>query len=284
MVMVCLSAIIERKQTRARGYRASPDKQWQRTVIDRVTRHMRRHAPLNSRCGRRSTNKVNGGDGMGHCALAALWIALCGYRRRAVKATRMFIVAAVGTSVISANVLAQKSQGDGGAITHPRDVPREVWELFTEPLTRSDRSPQWQAFMRLHGHLHAEDEVPGLGIDLTIQHGLSKDGAHTLLEALRDVVTEFDITEPHARAICKATISSSEEYVRWWAHFDEEVKAHRQRMVDALVSKVDASLWDPVFEEEYVLWLTQGVQGKKINRQKQVETTDYRIWIRGMCG
>jgi len=89
--------------------------------------------------------------------------------------------------------------------------------------------------------------------------------------------------EPTARSICDADISSSQDYLDWWAKFDEELRAHRREVIDVLVSAVGAAIWDPVLRRDYLQWISPEPRGWKIHRQKQVDLADYRVWMRGMC-
>jgi hypothetical protein len=104
----------------------------------------------------------------------------------------------------------------------------------------------------------------------------------TLLKGVRSVRDAMVDLEPKVW-ICRADISSAQEYVDWWTHFDAEMRAHRRVVIDALVSAVGAAVWESIMEREYVRWLAIKDFGKKINRQRQVEVAD-RVWLRGMCG
>jgi hypothetical protein len=105
-----------------------------------------------------------------------------------------------------------------------------------------------------------------------------------LLKIVRSVTAETAASQPKVAPICRAGISSAQDYVDWWTRFDAEVREHRRATVDALAAAIDPTVWEVVMEPEYRRWLARQDFGMKINRQAQVEVADYRIWMRGMCG
>jgi hypothetical protein len=134
-------------------------------------------------------------------------------------------------------------------------------------------------------NVHAEDKRPGLGFALISQnYELSVHESLTLLKVVRSVQADAVASEPKVAAICRAGISSAEDYVDWWTRFDAEMRAHRHTLVEALVSAIGAPAWEAVMEREYARWLARDEFGLKTNHQTQVEVADYRIWMRGMCG
>lgn len=190
----------------------------------------------------------------------------------------------IGAGLIaSAALFAQTSEVGGERIAHPRDIPPKS---YAEPMTREDVPPEWQAFLRLSGFVRAEDDVPGVGLGLAMQYGLTKSEAAALLQAVRNVTAEMTGSGPNAKSICSAAISSSEDYVGWWSRFDEATRAHRSAMIDALIAALDTATWALVIEQEFLRWMGLGDQviGNQPNRQKQVDAADYSVWMRGMCG
>ena len=168
-------------------------------------------------------------------------------------------------------------------VTHFLDIPPRLYRV---PVTRADTTPEWLAFSRLVGFSRFEDDRPGLGVNITTErYGLTGSQATELLQAAREVRAEMNDSGPKPRSICNAGISSAQDYLDWWSEFEEKIKAHRRAMVDALVSKVDASLWEPVIQSHFLQWLGPGevISGEKISYQKQVELADYRVWMRQIC-
>ena len=167
--------------------------------------------------------------------------------------------------------------------THFLDIPPRLYRV---PMTRADTTPEWLAFSKLVGFSLFEDDRPGLGVNITTErYGLTESQAAELLQAVREVRAEMNDSGPKPRSICNAGISSGPDYLEWWAQFEKEIKAHRQAMVDALVSRVDQSIWEPVIQFHFMQWLGPGdvISGEKMSYQKQIELADYRVWMRQIC-
>jgi len=195
---------------------------------------------------------------------------------------RALLLLAIGAAGISTNLAAQIRQVQAEAVVNPRDIPPH---LYREPMTRNDVTPDWRAFTRLHSAALSEEMFPGRDLGLASRYGLTGSEAGAALQAVREVMAEMDHSWPKPRSICSAEISSSQEYVGWWARFDAQVRAHRVAMVEALVSRLETPVWEAIIQREFLEWLAIEEEiGNKINRQKQVEAADYRVWIRGMCG
>ena len=95
-------------------------------------------------------------------------------------AVRVLFVVGTGIGAIdSATLLAQTFRVHGEP-EHPRDIPPE---LYREPvLTYTDVSLEWYAYRWLVVFVLSEDEIPGMGLDLTTQkYGLTRSEAATLL-------------------------------------------------------------------------------------------------------
>jgi hypothetical protein len=194
---------------------------------------------------------------------------------------RVVLVAVFGIAVILSTPLLAGSAPRYQEPTRPCDIPRE---LYVERVDRAETSPEWNAYLALAMLGRAEDIRPGAGFALVSQtYEVSVHESLTLLKAVRSVQAEAVASGPKVGAICRAGISSAQDYVDWWTRFDAEMRAHRHALVDALISAVGASAWEAVMEREYGRWLASDEFGMKINRQAQVEVGDYRIWMR-MCG
>ena len=165
--------------------------------------------------------------------------------------------------------------------TRPRCIPQV---LYVEPVPRSETSAEWRAYLSLLQHVGLEDHQPGFGFAaISRDYELAISESLGLLKALRRVQSEMAVSEPKAGSICDAGISSAEDFVDWWAQFDAEMRAHRDATVDALVAAVGPTVWEVVMEREYPRWLASEDFGQKVNRRKQVELRDYRIWMSSMC-
>jgi len=196
---------------------------------------------------------------------------------------RVLLLLAIGvTGIGSGNLSAQTGQIQAETVVHPRDIPPH---LYTEPVTRNDVSWEWRAFTRLHSSTRAEEKFPGGDLGVTSRYGLTESEAGATLQAVREVMAELDHLWPKPGSICSAEISSSQEYVDWWARFDAQIRAQRAAMVDALASRLETFVWEAIIQREFLDWLAiEGEIGIRINRQMQVEVADYRVWMRGMCG
>lgn len=153
-------------------------------------------------------------------------------------------------------------------------------------MTRADVTPEGMAFRNLVSLGLAENEHPGLGVALTTERfGITEPEAASLLQAALEVRAEMDDSGPKRKAICRAVISSAEDYVEWWVEFEEQIEAHRSAMVDALVSRLAPGVWEPVIQWHFLHWMGLGetVIGDQINYQKQVEVADYRVYLRQLC-
>jgi hypothetical protein len=197
---------------------------------------------------------------------------------------RVSIVLAATAAAIAGSVAwSQTSSAHTEPTIRFLDIPAR---LYTEPATRSDVTPEWMAFRNLVSWGLAEEEHPGLGVGLAAERfGITEPEAASLLHAALEVRAEMNDSGPMKEKICGAAISSAEDYVEWWAEFEEEIEAHRSAMVDALVSMLAPGVWQPVIEWHFLHWMELGetVIGGQINHQKQVEVADYRVYMRQLC-
>jgi hypothetical protein len=183
--------------------------------------------------------------------------------------------------IATSTSFAQTPLTDKTAVIHPRDIAAA---LYREPMTQSDISLEWYTYMSLAALVHAEDSKPGLGVALAAEdHGLGIPEATGLVQVLRDVGERTERLALRV-SICRAAISSGQDYVGWWARYEDEVRSHRRATIDALVREIDSSIWEASLEPKYLPWLRGDGLGDRINFQKQVDVADYTIWMRGWCG
>jgi len=200
--------------------------------------------------------------------------------RRATSVFRFTAKLGLGLAAASAS-FAQVATADETAETHPRDIPPA---LYREPMTQADVSLEWYTYMGLLMFVHAEDRKPGLGVDLAAQeYDLGIGEATALVQAVRDVTENTERSRPPI-SICRAGISSGQAYVDWWASYEKEVRSYRQETVAALIEAVGKPIWEASLERKYLVWLSGGGLGDRINFRKQIEVAPYTIWMRGWCG